>query len=351
MNPLTPLGCDLTDFQFMPLDVARLRDSGLASSETPEACWAAVLLWAASWHQIPAASVPNDERWLAKAAGYMARGKIDPQWPKIREGAMRGFVLCDDGRLYHSVVAEKARESWQAKLAQRWRTECARIKKHNERHGTKIEKPAFDAWMAAGCPQGQLPLVPSDNGDGPGSVAGESLSKGEGEGQGHSSSVAKATDGAAAPAPVDNFQGESLPPSEDMARSDLWRVSVKVLQAGGCADETMCRSFMGKLVGDYTMPIVQQAVAAAISAQPAEAREYLKATCQRLLGERRDSPTVPEDPAAVAAAALRREAERVHAEQVAAMTPAQRQAIQERMKKARDAITGLAAGQPEAAAA
>jgi hypothetical protein len=30
--PLTPSDCDLTDFAFMPLDVARLRDSELASN-------------------------------------------------------------------------------------------------------------------------------------------------------------------------------------------------------------------------------------------------------------------------------------------------------------------------------
>ena len=76
-DPMTPTGCDLTDFAFMPLDVLRLRDSELASNETPEACWAAVLLWAASWHQVPAASIPNDDRWIAKAAGYALRGRID----------------------------------------------------------------------------------------------------------------------------------------------------------------------------------------------------------------------------------------------------------------------------------
>lgn len=43
---------------------------------------------------------------------------------------------------------------------------------------------------------------------------------------------------------------------------------------------------MGKLVGDYDLPIVKDAVAAAVSTQPADAREYLKATCQRLRGER-----------------------------------------------------------------
>jgi hypothetical protein len=50
----------------MPHDVARLRDSALASNETPEACWAAVLLWAALRHHMPAVPIPNDEKWVAQ---------------------------------------------------------------------------------------------------------------------------------------------------------------------------------------------------------------------------------------------------------------------------------------------
>lgn len=192
-EPLTPPNCDLSDFAFMPLDVARLRDSELASNETPEACWAAVLLWAASWHQIPAASVPNDDKWLAKQAGYAARGKIDKAWPDVRAGALRGWIECSDGRLYHPVVAEKACEAWKAKLDQRWRTECGRIKKHNDRHHTSIEKPTFADWLAAGCPVGQPLFVPRDTPPCPGDVPEETHSKGQGEGQGQGDSKEKDT--------------------------------------------------------------------------------------------------------------------------------------------------------------
>lgn len=165
----------------MPLDVARLRDSDLAANESPEACWAAVQLWAASWHQVPAASIPDDDKWMAKQAGY---GRIVKEWLKVREGALRGWVLCDDGRLYHPVVAEKALEAWAAKLEQRWRTECGRIKKHNERHHTAIPKPTYDEWVSKGCPQGQPLFVPSDTPPSPEAVTGETHSKGQGEGEG-----------------------------------------------------------------------------------------------------------------------------------------------------------------------
>lgn len=133
-DPLTPPDCDLQDFAFMPLDVRRLRDSDLASDETPEACWAAVLLWAAAWHQVPAASIPDSDQWQAKVAGYVARGAIDKAWRKVREGALRGWVRCSDGRLYHPVVAEKANDAWISKLRQRWRTEVERVRKSNARN-------------------------------------------------------------------------------------------------------------------------------------------------------------------------------------------------------------------------
>lgn len=160
--PLTPEDCNLQDFAFMPLDVARLRDSDMASEQTPEENWAAVMLWAAAWHQVPAGSIPDSDNWIAKAAGYMSRGRIDPHWKEVKAGAMRGFILCSDGRWYHQVVSEKANESWVGKLKQRLKTECARIKKHNDRHKTSIPFPDFDAWFAAGCPVGQPLPVPGD---------------------------------------------------------------------------------------------------------------------------------------------------------------------------------------------
>lgn len=130
-SPLTPDDCDLKDFAFMPLDVQRLRDSDLASEETPECCWAAVLIWCASWHQVPAASVPDSDQWLANQAGYVSRGKIDSRWKKVRDGALRGWIKCSDGRLYHAVVAEKALEAWIGKLTQRLSSGAGNAKRWN----------------------------------------------------------------------------------------------------------------------------------------------------------------------------------------------------------------------------
>lgn len=191
-NPLTAADCDLRDFAFMPLDVVRLRDSDIAALSTADEFRSAVLLWCAAWHQVPAASLPDDDRVLAQLAGY---GRVVSEWRKVRDGALRGWVKCADGRLYHPVVAEKARDAWAAKHEQRYKTECARIKKHNQRHEIQIEFPTFEEFLS---PEYRDPVPrdkqkvsqgttgkrpPGQTGGVPPTVPGETSSKGQGEGE------------------------------------------------------------------------------------------------------------------------------------------------------------------------
>lgn len=123
MSPLTPPDCDLRDFAFMPLEVARLRRSKqwLFARRRPELGFYALNLWMASWHEVPAASLEDDDAVLADAALCSPA-----RWAKIRAEVMRGWILCADGRLYHPVVAEKANEAWLRKRQQRDRTAAAR---------------------------------------------------------------------------------------------------------------------------------------------------------------------------------------------------------------------------------
>ena len=211
-SPLVPQDVDLRDFAFMPLDVLRLRDSDLACVEDAEVFRCSVLSWCVSWHQVPAASLPDDDVLLARLLGF---GRDVKGWKRVRAaGGMRGWVRCDDGRLYHQVVAEKARDAWDGKLAQRWRTEAARVKKHNQRHSLEgaaaVQMPEFAAWKEAGCPQGQALSVSgtpqtSPQGQAP-HVPRETASKGEvegeGEGQGQGQGQGDLVVGAAAPPPA-----------------------------------------------------------------------------------------------------------------------------------------------------
>jgi len=189
--PLTPPDCNLQDFAFMPLDVARLRDSDMAAYESPEACWAGVLLWSAAWHQVPAASLPDDDRFLAKAAGY---GRVVKEWMNLREGALHGWVKCADGRLYHPVVAEKALESWRAKLHHAWKKECDRVRKSNKQRESE-GRPPLPLPPEPGTNPVEIPResagIPAEsitdsvgNGETGDGIPLENALKGQGEGQG-----------------------------------------------------------------------------------------------------------------------------------------------------------------------
>src|SRR5699024_5491847 len=216
-----PADADLRDFVFMPLDVVRLRDSGLAVHATGEEFRAAVLLWCASWHQTPAASLPDDDAVLAQLAGF---GRVVKEWRKVRSGALRGWIKCSDGRLYHHVIAEKANEARDAKREQRWRTECASIKKHNQRHGTNIPLPSLDHWLTDGCPQGHPLPVPTDTppmspGTPPQRPPGNALQgtvKGQGQGQKEEPTNPLPNDNAVTPSQREQArvaEDESAPPT------------------------------------------------------------------------------------------------------------------------------------------
>ena len=155
--PLVPAEVDLRDFAFMPLDVVRLRDSDLVTKATGDQFRCAVMLWCASWHQVPPASLPDDDEVLAQLAGF---GRVVKEWRKVRAGSLRGWILCDDGRLYHPVVAEKAMDAWRGKLKQRWTTAMAALKKYCQRHELPYRPIPFEDWLTSGRPEGQALYVP-----------------------------------------------------------------------------------------------------------------------------------------------------------------------------------------------
>lgn len=239
--PLTPPEADLQDFPFMPLHVARLRDSDLAAEEHPEACWYAVLLWAASWHQLPAGSLPNNDMVLARLAGL---GRDQRTWKKHRDAALRGFIVCADGRLYHPVVAEQVMSAWAQKLRQRHRTLCATIRKHNERYPKdKRDSPAFDTWSSLGCPENIADLVTAMSRVTDAKNERDNGSKGQGQGQGELLSEAEASGAARAPDP-------------DKIMFDAGR---RMLTAAGKSKEQS-----GKLLGQWRAQYGTEAVIAAL---------------------------------------------------------------------------------------
>jgi len=107
--PLTPPDCDLRGMPFLPLDVGRLMDSDLFALATGPEFKAAVALWCKAWTQVPAASLPADDRILAHLAG----GLTPARWRQVQAVALRGWMVCADGRLYHPMLAELALDAWE----------------------------------------------------------------------------------------------------------------------------------------------------------------------------------------------------------------------------------------------
>lgn len=258
--PLTPPDCDLQDFLFMPLDVRRLRDSSAATSENPEEFRAAVLLWCAAWHQVPAGSLDNNDKELANLAGF---GRFVGEWLKVKEGALRGFVECDDGRLYHRVVCEKALEAWGERLEYRKRS----AKGNAKRHGNAFDPGPIDAAIAdnaarlAALLSGDLFLMPptrTAQGRDPDPPRTEAASLREvdavldvsqGTGTGTDSSVSNET-GAEAPANDGIEDDQVLADLRELpVAKACWRLAVKVLTERGGQADPKARAFVGRLKG------------------------------------------------------------------------------------------------------
>jgi|SRR5215472_2213172 len=113
--PDPPLGRDVDlreMFSYLPLDVAQLRDSDTWTIATGDEARACIMLWCYAWHQVPAGSIPNDDRILAVQSG------AGDKWPAVKAVATRGFVECSDGRLYHIELCKKALKAWNIRKKQ-----------------------------------------------------------------------------------------------------------------------------------------------------------------------------------------------------------------------------------------
>lgn len=99
--------------------------------------------------------------------------------------------------------------------------------------------------------------------------------------------------GAAAPPPPDPLTAAS-------DRAAHWTAILALLVGQGVA-ERPARSLVGKLHADYPAPgLVQEAIRRTVAEAPADARAFLRATCQSLAGERWHQPRASPAAAAVA---------------------------------------------------
>lgn len=208
-EPLASADCDLRGLPWMPVNTEDLLDSTLFLESTGEEFKAAWALICKSWRQVPAGSLPNSDKSLATLSGAS-------DWTSVRTMALRNWVLCSDGRLYHPVVAAKAMEALPGRQEFVEKKNASAERKERER---RDRKELFSKLRAAGIVLhytttttelrervAQLqdappaPAEPSDS-----SQAGHDLSRdmprlGEGEGQGEGQLIQNPSGSVGAPA-------------------------------------------------------------------------------------------------------------------------------------------------------
>ena len=124
--PLTPPDCDLRSLPYMPLDIDRLLDSDFNANASDAEWRTAITLWCKSFRRVPAGSLPAENNKLAQLAGL---GRNITKFGRLRGSALRGWYECDDGLLYHRVVAEKVLEAWIERLKARKKAAAGNAKR------------------------------------------------------------------------------------------------------------------------------------------------------------------------------------------------------------------------------
>lgn len=126
-EPLTNETHDIAGLDGFMLNTDLLMASELWALASGDEFKAAVGLWCRAWKQTPPGSLPDDDRVLAAFSGA---GKA---WPKVKDMALRGFIKCSDGRLYHTTLCEDVKRASEAKAQRQARTRAATEARKNKR--------------------------------------------------------------------------------------------------------------------------------------------------------------------------------------------------------------------------
>ncbi len=274
--PLTPAAGDLRDFPHTPVYRARLFASEF-HAQTTDAEWrAGVTLWMKSWDQVPAGSLPTDEIALCRLAEL---GRDIKTWRKVKTGALRGWIVCQDGRMYHPTVAEGVNKALESKLSQRSKTAKARIaalqkllegataQDKKDSLAAEIEKVKQSLLLIQSQTRKDTPPHPPDTPvtQSVTDPAAESKEKEKEKEKGLDITEAKASAADAASDP-------------EPSALDLWKSAVELLVSQGSSDAT-ARTFLGGIRKQFTNPVADSVIQAAAVERPVGARAWMVAAC------------------------------------------------------------------------
>lgn len=249
--PMTPAECDLRGFEFMPLMGDRLFKSATWIAASSDAKIAMLKLWWHAYaHEAPAASLPDNDSLLADYAGY---GVMVKAWLKVKEQAMRGFVMCSDDRLYHPIVAELALAGWKERLRNREKQRAWR-----ERNATKDGDVTVTKTVSK----------PKPN-----------AGQGQGEGQGL---VTPPIGGGGDAAKRDKTPAERK-------KSELWAgMKTFLVDSGESKDLKSAGAVITATIKRFDEATALAGIEATLHARPAAAIAYLEGACQQASGQRQN---------------------------------------------------------------
>lgn len=309
ISPLVPKDADLRSYTWLKLDYSRLFASEFFAMANDAEFRAAFILWCKSMQQLPAGSLPNNDKVLA---GWT--GKNKNQWAKIKEVALHGWQLADDGRLYHPVLAEvvndilnkadgKSKTSEHDEESKKGMTNAerqaayrARVKAEEEAsRNAQANNQVTDSNVTS---NGQVTernvtsnaTVTVSNGANNDNVTDSNGDFVTNEGVGgdldlkqelNLESLKASEDKSSGSLPPTTKPDESSPDSQvppdsftTTARQTLWTVGIPLLTQYGSNDKA-ARSFLGQMVKIYGEDMVAESVISARTTKPMDATAYI----------------------------------------------------------------------------
>lgn len=232
-DPPVPHECDCRGLPYMPLRHVDLMGSDFMALSSGDEFKAAIRLWMAAWNELPAGSLPTDERALASRSGLPLQ-----TFREHREMILYGFVECSDGRLYHPVTCEVALEAW---VSRRKQSARANIRWERERNA----KSAKDGSAA------------NSTGENKSSPGNEKHMQGKGRETEGSVASSLRSESTALDLIFDEFEK-----SRDCTDAEAWRMAVGVMAQRGGLSDRRARQVVGKFAKDFSLSTFEIARAA-----------------------------------------------------------------------------------------
>jgi hypothetical protein len=145
-EPLNTKDCDLRGSMFsrgtdrMPL-VGHMFSSEFFITTSAEGFRAALTLWWHAWRECPAGSMSASDKKLSMLTNCTMR-----KWLRLKDEALHGFILCNDGRYYHPFIVELAKEEFATSA--RFRKRRKELEQRQMRAGTTNVIPLNDRGPA-----------------------------------------------------------------------------------------------------------------------------------------------------------------------------------------------------------